>query len=121
MSDELRAAAERILDGDMPAVDQPLWIAKSIRELCRFYLREHPSDDSEPVTEEWLRAVGFRLMSGWPVWFFRESIEIRIRSEHDSEANPAPFLRIAGQRIFNPTRGDVRRLCAALGVALEVA
>ena len=58
MSDELRAAAERVLDDPLRDVqsvnDSDLHaLVENAQKLADAYLAEHPADDAEPVTEEW--------------------------------------------------------------------
>jgi hypothetical protein len=76
-------------------------------------------DDQEPVTEEWLRSVGFvKVDSG-----FRLNSEAAGKHHlrytnvfcHDSEGWWANGLGIRPQK----TRGDVRLLCRALGINLK--
>lgn len=88
------------------------------KTLMEIALREHPADDDEPVTEEWLISLrwapeGYAAFTCLVLrherhvleWFTEdESLWLNERCVHD-----------------NPTRGDVRRLCAALGVELKAA
>jgi hypothetical protein len=87
---------------------------------------EHPADDAEPVAEEWLRSVGF-VDGGTAVW-------PEMRSQDSQRGGPvchihyAPLLGCDGWFVANSdegcnvptmeTRGDVRRLAAALGITL---
>lgn len=80
-----------------------IWIAAQIA------LREHPADDDEKVTAEWLDVLGFEYgnLSGLyirnPRW-----------SRHETPTNV--FTKV----VPHPeTRGDVRRLCRALGIELK--
>ncbi len=99
--------------------------------LVLAWLREHPADDGEAVTAEWLKAVGFgqddRIHTAWALQF----------SPHEPEHNPDDNWCIVYQsdgfyrwRLEDdeadvsslpdmPTRGHVRRLCAALGITLQ--
>ena len=92
--------------------------------VCRDWLTDHPSDDDEPVTEEWLelnatayhgpiRQYSFGNISSLRVLFW-PSHELRYESGWFVEAGPE-MKPIADQR----TRGDVRRLCRALGIELK--
>jgi hypothetical protein len=88
----------------------------------------HPADDAEPVTEDWLRSVGFGEVGtdSWPA----------LRSPDSRRGGPVchvqyePFLGCDGWFVgfagiemgtITPPdcRGDVRRLAAALGITLE--
>ncbi len=119
MTTEQSDAVERLraLEGS-PVTDwrkpsQAVMDMMTISELC---LSEHAADDWEPVTEDWLRSVGFKRESWHPFQLDCES-EIDIQCGHDG--------LVLGHRSDewdvkrDPTRGDVRRLCAALGVTLK--
>lgn len=118
MTNELREAVERLLNEGMGAIDRPLWVAKTVMALAREYLAEHCVDDGEPVTDEWL------LTTGWRRCVVLKAITITlphggelVRWDHDGRVTggidsewclPTPM-----------TRGDVRRLCKALGVEVN--
>jgi len=53
-TNELRAAAERLLNDGMGAIDRPPWVARAVSELAKVWLAEHPADDSERATPEWV-------------------------------------------------------------------
>ena len=54
---ELRAAAERLMvDG---ALDVPIPVLWDITRVARYVLSLHPADDDTPISEEWLRSIGF--------------------------------------------------------------
>lgn len=83
--------------------------------LADAYLAEHPEDDDEPTTEEWLRESGFVNYEGWP------------SSKIGLETLPGLYLSWnSAENTFRLdeclcecfTRGDVRRLCSALGIEL---
>lgn len=98
---------------------------------------EYPADDAEPVTEEWLEAVGFSLGTLYasillPVVYEGAAIvELRIgqdgRRGWDAslvQGVPDDLHRsddLISLTSLPPefTRGDVRRLCRALGITLE--
>lgn len=85
-------------------------------KVARAYLAEHRADDDEPVTEEWLRGIGFensagRLLlgkiqftffEGWNAWWSFSDGRGATRLIDDVK-----------------TRGSVRRLCRALGITLK--
>lgn len=136
-TDELRAAAERQIDHAYPPVDMRpgthrLRFADG-EALARAWLADHPADDSTPVDEDWLRSVGFQSwyrfgvaiavpapITGnvwlvctdtpnasdcpWEVW--------NVHKDEDGDTSDKAMIR---EEI--PTRGSVRRLLAALGVA----
>jgi hypothetical protein len=109
MSDELRAAAERLLDpecgiGEGTGTNYVAggYAADDAVALAKAYLAEHPADDAEPVTLEWTRSLGLdcrRIYDG-PDWI--------------------PNIRgLDGNWVILPrgaTRGQARRLLAALGI-----
>ena len=80
--------------------------------VTQVYLSEHAVDDDEIVTEKWLLFVGFtddentNLSLGPMEWFlFSGGNELLI--DHHSGSYELK------------TRGDVRRLCRALGIIME--
>lgn len=94
-------------------------------EQCRVGLRLDlvlpPADDTEPVTDEWLRAVGFRPKN---FLYFNSTSGLSVAAW-----NHGPWLVFIDGRwcliaqggvceglADQPTRGDVRRLCAALNM-----
>lgn len=113
---------------------------KDLLTLANAYLAEHPADDGEPADADWLRSVGFLpdgdvdkpdapLAIG--LYYGRTDDEI----ENGIVAGRHLLIGHAGDAMVEeydeggtvvgcvempslPTRGHVRRLCAALGVAL---
>ena len=99
-------------------------------ELARAFIADHPADDGEPVTEDWLVAAGFRLdaLEPWRLTIgvpdgaspnerqvFGVSLDdfsTAIECFTGDEETDMVCLRKM------PTRGDVRRLCAALNIPL---
>ncbi len=134
--DALREKAERLVDAKehtdalFPMLGQPCGNAiDDAVEVCKAYLLEHPQDDEEPVTEEWLVSVGAKKtgMGGKCAFWLDEKgrdrcmvVEIGKGSSVvlliliDGEKGKQPFYLLPETK----TRGDVRRLCKALGVEL---
>lgn len=136
MSDELREAAELCLS-DKAGVDY-MDRARAGAKLAQAYLAEHREDDAELHTPEWLRSVGglpddndsgemfFRLYHLEPadrgsfvdgdyvhVGFCGDGsvfVECYDKGGHSQEVVMIGYAK---------TRGDVRRLCAALGISLK--
>lgn len=126
MNDELKSAAERLggrLSGTYNYRESAHNIESDTRLLARAYLDEH---DETPVTEEWLRSIGFvgetfclrtsehreecvRLCIDLeePRAWFQETIYHSINGIRDVSNVRCPLPK---------TRGEVRRLLAALGV-----
>ncbi len=78
------------------------------------HLASGQADDGEPITEDWLRSVGFKSglrielgrlqftnYKGWNAWWAFSDMSGAIRLVNDVK-----------------TRGDLRRLCKCLGVQL---
>jgi hypothetical protein len=98
------------------------WLS-ALAVACQ-YQADHPADDDEPVTEEWLRAVGFvthrqgvaidmGLRSRGGPWLYFACCPGLVNPDwmfDDGRLLAAPDLN---------TRGHVRRLCEALGVPLR--
>jgi hypothetical protein len=98
--------AERFLldRGDPLAGDD--W---AMMQVVRAYLAEHPADDDEPATCSWWESV-----SGGKVWC--DSIAIT----GGGAGGPVYTLWINDKPfIANPTRGQVRIVCRARGIALR--
>lgn len=142
MTDDVRAAAERLaryIAGRAEVLEQlehlgrmPPGLRLSIEDtaaVANAYLAEHPADDGEPVTADWLQSVGFgrhmqpaancdlSLQAG----DFRLFVAVAIPTRERYGFKPE---RWAVNEVWLPeaatpaTRGHVRRLCAALGIPL---
>lgn len=93
-------------------------LSKDVIDVANAYLAEHPADDALPIDELWLRGVGFkpRGIEGdlwlWPLHWRHFSGEVVLQ--------PAQLEIWHGVLRGHPkTRGDLRRLCAALGINLK--
>lgn len=125
MNEELRKAAQEILQGELVSQNQNTSIYRSMpaswRNLAESWLAEHPTDDDEPVTEEWLRLIGAK-----------DEVDGKINGEdvYDLYIGPARWCVFSsgGQLLIDhhgewrlKTRGDVLRFCAALGIKIKPA
>lgn len=99
-----------------------------LKTLADAYLATVRPDDGEPVDEGWLRSVGFDYCSHWGAldigdWHKSTAIgwdagKWSLRAcGHGFGANADYNYNLPPQ----PTRGHVRRLCAALGITLTEA
>lgn len=102
MIDELRAAAKLLVSKN--TISNRYDNAGVM--LAKAYLTEHLLDDDEPVTEEWLETIGFDHGYLDADYWVIECRKLALR------LNSYPVKE-------NPTRGDVRRLCKALGIELK--
>lgn len=111
MSDDVRAAAERAVrwyesmrryGGRWDA------LADDIVQSARAVLAEHPADDGEPVTDEWLESIGHPTPPEPPQRGGHRWMVLVVDGKGSSYRLPNAA-----------TRGDVRRLCRALGVTLR--
>jgi hypothetical protein len=118
----LREAAERYTTADF-SESQPMYLDGL--EVCRAYLAEHPADDDEPVTEDWLREIGFTGDMG--MGQFRLDSDFHIQA-WETQTWSIETKDTSGQYygcrheldIGQPkTRRDVRNLLAALGIELK--
>jgi hypothetical protein len=89
--------------------------------LADAYLAEHPADDGEAITEDWLRSIEHDLQSvGFEFHVCRNQTTDEWEPHHFSiEHRPDD----GEGPIFIPckmvtTRGDLRLLCRALGIPL---
>ena len=86
------------------------------------YLAEHPADDAEPIDGPWLRSVGAVKEDHPDKWTFRREDALDVGLWHVDDGWKAMLLygECAASCIRRglKTRGDVRRLAAALGIQL---
>lgn len=122
MSDEMsdvRAAAERLrqMRADSEAFDggYPDNEDGRLQSLCDHailadaYLAEHPADESLDVDEDWLVQIGFQPDASGALWIGDYRLCWFGRG----------FFGFDGVEVESKTRGDVRRLCRALGVEVK--
>lgn len=123
-TDELRAAAELVVATGTHK-DWSDTIDAGALAVCRDWLRLHPADDGEPVTEDWLRSVGFVTDGEYIAYFRLRSASWGHIDSHLRHTNVAVRWM---DRTWNAnglgcrpceTRGDLRRLCNALGITLK--
>lgn len=100
-------------------------IAKDKSDLANAYLAEHPADDSERLTGEWVvKAIPFRGRSGG-IQAGSVSVDIHtegvFRCEFEVWWNEfGCWVRLFGAYLMRiETRSDLRLLCRALGISLE--
>ena len=115
-TDTIRAKAERALrlHNDAALHIKAREQCQLLGELAREWLREHPEDDGGPVNGPWLVAMGFKLRAtqrNQSTYFRRFVFGVFSYCEESKAAcwNGCPM------RTCN-TRGELRRLLAALGV-----
>jgi len=137
--DELRQAAERLIEYCRTQFLKHRGAALAglfdADKVARAYLDladagEWRADDAEPVTEEWLRAMGAEqvdsLAEHWviahkhpafSVFYYPHGETLRLQTNNLDFDGKTSF---GGCHIVtdSPTRGQVRRLCAALGITL---
>jgi hypothetical protein len=128
LSRELDIAAERLQT--LASVKKQNQITKDAFDVATGYrmlraqiIAEHPADSDLPVTEEWLRSVGFETAVN-PLWIWARSAEICLARDNTgswvvtrADDDDAFFVSEVEIPAFK-TRGDVRRLCVALGIPL---
>jgi hypothetical protein len=118
----------RVLNyGELPSTvydDAPAKVQERYRNDCLFlaahYLAEHPSDEAEPVTVEWLVSIGGQLLEhdSKCVWYrVRFGDYLLYKHEHTVPAYCKFYGRVI--ELSSDTRGVFRRLCQALGVTLK--
>jgi len=119
MNEELKQAAERLLnphrvsDQFQEMMAQAYRIADDYTMLAEAYLREHPSDDDTPIDEAWLRSVGFAERPEYPCGIWLDGL--RYMPKHKNWL----WCETIMARCTVCTRGELRRLCSALGVTLK--
>ena len=99
------------------------WLASDNDALASAYVAEHPADSEEPITEDWLRSVGFSdLHPGEPDGVLRiRKPGTSVVIEWGSKSGCVWIGEYFNQEklAINPSRGYIRRLAAALGIELE--
>ncbi len=116
VADTLRSSAD---------VERELERLRSINDVAHAYLAEHPADDGDPVTEEWLRSIG------WITRYWEGALNSPLSQDNvyvsyslvgvswkwclsmESEDDP-DGLHFTRDILKN--RGQVRRLLKALGI-----
>jgi len=126
MSDKLRAAAARLTGRAIEYYRKDRAVAQreiDIVDLAEAYLAANPVDDGDPVTEDFLDSCfPGRELSQEESWWL--SLELWIGSGtygyslmHTGANGSGSFILV----LDIPTRGGLRRLCAALGIPLTEA
>jgi hypothetical protein len=138
VTDELRAAAERCRDfagpGWVDVENASSACVADLLTLARDYLAEHPADDGEPIGFEWLAAQATRCHDEgyWDqppngdVWWEIGTLSFTCDSFQSDPGEPTETVaadwQVDGEslpRAMVPkTRGQFRRLLAALGTRL---
>lgn len=97
--------------------------------VCEAYLAEHPADDDEPCTDDWLRSLGFsnESMNGLTLLIDGQGDPVELYLGHVAfadepyagyqaslvQSNSEDHVLVTGRIFWN--RRDVRQLLAALG------
>ena len=124
MTDDVRAAAERITRSVHEAVyTGPLSLQGKLADaliVADAVLAEHPADDGDPVTGEWLEVVipGFSLNAGGQMGGCVYDSYRVTAVRKDGGWGIVASVAEGEAGVLCPTRGHVRRLCAALGIPL---
>ncbi len=135
MSNDVRSAAERVRrhraamathhhqqspyfapeahDGYLHQLDEDR------ERLAYAYLSEHPADDELPITEEWLRSVGFCDAEN-DYWIWLQATDLFIARSSENKWTIEGYGNGETVSISAPkTRGQLRRLAACLGIELQ--
>lgn len=108
MSNELRAAAKKTIAG---GGDNPQW--RATQAVCRAWLADHPADEDTLIDAKWLEQCGWY---NDPMWGWTHSEQ---RFYLDPEPSGWDVWCSTYTLGTITTRGDLRRLCAALGIELK--
>ena len=121
---DLREAAELLRPaftcgkGMSSAEYQSAKTRQAMYAIVKAYLAEHPADDGEPVTEEWLLGVGFiqgKSKNSRLIFLDYFTIDDLL----SGECSVCGWADHVTLRSTCKTRGDVRRLCTALCIPLK--
>jgi hypothetical protein len=130
-TDKLRAMAEGLVIAHERTVamlgaaesDGPMEAAV---EVCRAWLADNPADSDLPVTEPWLKSLGFYPSGDGPLWLDKDdgfTLSVRLGCDNIRWLYCGP-VSAGGESVAlpdQPTRGHVRRLLAALDFTPEAA
>ncbi len=127
MSDELRAAAERLRRyeagermADVYGTEIHAWdqmYRMDVHRVAQAYLAEHPEDDDVEIDESWLTVVGKWDADGCN--FDLGPVDNLILQMEDDVAWLCSDDTVPVRIGVKENRGSVRRLCRALGVELK--
>lgn len=92
--------------------------------LITDYLTEHPADDNEPVTQDWLRSIHAKYngtQNNSKVWIIQFPPSSRyFRFDFDGDGWGMDIVDISSDQsmtvLVDRSRGDVRRLWRAMGI-----
>jgi hypothetical protein len=131
VTDELRRAAERMVGAFQMGKQLFPELFKAVGDdmlgdalkLARRYLAEHRADDGEPADAAFVRSLGTPDRDDGRavvVFLTRRTAEVFVRViwERNFSGQWRCVVTVGDGVIPTPTRGHVRRLCAALGVPL---
>ncbi len=115
-------------------------LSDEICDVTQAYLAEHKADDDTPVTWEWLKAVSHDWIAkeidgsffGWASFFLVNDKDHQVRLDIVWDGSEYGVTDLVSLEKHNgdsqavelvnswvKTRGDVRRLCRALGIIME--
>lgn len=85
------------------------------------YLAEHPADDEEPITEEWLRLfASMEILGTKRLGYIVAQVGVLTIEWCPVCGDLEPVLCLEQRVLFwNPNRGQLRRLLAALGYPIK--
>jgi hypothetical protein len=126
-TDDLRLAAELVVATGLDK-DWADTIDEGALAVCRAWLADNPADSDLPVTEPWLKSLGFYPSGDGPLWLDKDdgfTLSVRLGCENIrwlycgpvSDGGAAESVALPDQ----PTRCHVRRLLAALDFTPEAA
>lgn len=109
MSDDIREAAKRVINGE------GTWTGDAI-DVAEAYLAEHPTDDDEPRDAEFMRSIGFTVVGDLAYIEVRNGADLNVLGDGKCDieidhGDGSVCMNLPTQK----TRGSMRRLCAALG------
>ena len=124
MTNERRKAAERcrreLIDSwSDTAVKGPTYT--QLLAVLDAYLAEHPADDDDPLTAEWLTTAGGQVGEDGRWWFYGGGRDVALTYHDNRECGDVYRLATCGglPRAEVSTRGQLRRLCDSLGMKLK--
>tara|TARA_R110000803_G_scaffold75124_5_gene139431 strand:- start:4451 stop:4858 length:408 start_codon:yes stop_codon:yes gene_type:complete len=127
MKSEVKEALERWRENQRTDYANDEGITDDAFELAEAFSEEHPADDEDPVTSKWLLSVGGKSALGGTQYVIQTgTIMVLVESLAQNlgvgvarrQPNNTVAMAVTPVASGGCTRGDVRRLCSAVGCVL---
>lgn len=126
---ELHKAAQRLRDYAWMKINGPMLSPmifqafKDMHDVSTAWLSEHLPDDDEPITDEWTESVWGQkhidISDSFTLFVLQEKKHGKIGVSIDAEGSERGGRCYVLDLPHITTRGQLRRLCKALGVEIK--